>query len=321
VKRFGLGGAVLGIAAAISMLSGCALRALPVSPVQGNAALSSGVRGAAVLNGDLLYVANQKATFGISVLTFPGGTIVQSIANIGQPRGICSDPKGNVWVTTVQTRTHPYYIYKFAHGEKRPVETLHPRKDVYGCAVDSTTGDLAVIGHLGSSSSEIDIFPPAGKMQIIPISFNPIALAYDNRSNLFIDGVAPSGTRELVEMPKGSKNLTRIALGRLSTWNPGSVVWDGKDIAVGIGSSLKASFIDRVDVTSSGGKVIGQVRLKSLSAWPEFAIDGNQIVATKRRAAGATTAQLFKYPKGGKPTATYSGFSNPAGMAISAGSK
>jgi hypothetical protein len=246
---------------------------------------------------------------------------VQSLTNIGQPHGICADPKGDVWVTTFHSHGAPFVIYKFAHGDKTPIKTLHPRREVYGCTVDSNTGDLAVIGYLGSSSGEIDIYPPSGKPVIIPISFNPIALAYDNRSNLFIDGVAPSGVRELVEMPKGSKNLTRIPLGKLGTWNPGSVVWDGQDIAVGIGSSLKASFVDRVEVTSSGGKVIGKVQLKNLAAFPQFAIEGNQIVATKRRAYVVTAAQLFKYPRGGAPTAIYSGFSNPVGIAISAGSK
>jgi hypothetical protein len=321
VKNFGLERCLFGVAAAVAMLPGCGARALPVGPSLDSAALRGDARGPRASGGDLLYVANQTASFGVNVLTFPAGTIVTSISNIGEPRGICSDPHGNVWVTTHRTGAHPFDIYKFAHGGTKPIETLHSHENVYACTVDPATGDLAVIGYRRSSTGEIDIWPPKGKPTIIPISFNPIALAYDDRSNIFIDGVALSGIRELVEMPKGSKDLTRVKLGRLPTWNPGSVQWDGKYIAVGIGSSLKASFIDRVQVTSSGGKVIGSVQLDHLATFPRFAIEGDEIVATERHPLHVSQVALYKYPAGGKQIDVFSGFDDPVGMTISVGRK
>jgi hypothetical protein len=318
VKSFGLGRAVFGAAVAVAMLPGCGARALPAGPALNGASLHGDARAPSA---DLLYVANQKATFGVNVLAFPAGTIIASITNIGEPRGICSDSHGNVWVSAYQKGAHPYYIYKFSHGGTKPIDTLHPRKAVYDCTVDPATGDLAVIGYRSSSTGEIDIWPAKGKPSVIAISFNAIALAYDNRSDLFIDGLAPSGRRELIEIPKGSTVFTRVDLGKLSPWNPGSVQWDGKYITVGIGSSLKASFIDRVQVTSSGGKVVGSVQLRHLASYPWFTIDRNEIAATNGPVANVSQVGLYKYPAGGKQINVFSGFDDPVGLTISVGKK
>jgi hypothetical protein len=316
MKSFGLGGLIVG-AASVAVLGGCSVRALPVGPSLNAASVRGAAQSAASQRGDLLYVANQSAKDGVNVLTFPAGTIVTTISKIGQPRGICSDPHGSVWVTVVRPGPHPNDIYKFAHGGTKPIGSINARKDVYGCAVDPATGDLAVISFHIHSAGEIDIWPPKGKLVVIPIKFSAVALAYDDRGNLFIDGVDTNGKRALMELPKGSKDLTAVNLGRLPTWNPGSVQWDGKYIDVGIGSSLKHSFIVRVQVSSSGGKVVGSVQLQDLARWPTFAIDDDHIAATKRHQLGVTQVGLYKYPAGGKQLDILSGFYDPVGMAIS----
>ncbi len=316
MKSFGLGGLIVGAASAAA-LCGCSVRALPVGPSLNAASVRSAAQPAASQRGDLLYVANQTAKYGVNILTFPAGTIVTTISKIGQPRGICSDPHGSVWVTVLRSGPRPFYIYKFAHGGTKPIASIDAGKAVYGCAVDPATDDLAAIGVHFSSAGEIDIWPPKGKPVVIPISFKGVGLSYDNHSNLFIDGVELNGKRALMELPKGSEKLTRVNLGKLPTWNPGAVQWDGKYVDVGIGSSLKKSFILRVEVSSSGGKVVGTVQLEGLARWPMFAIDDDHIGATKRHALGVTQVGLYKYPAGGRQLNDLSGFYDPVGMAIS----
>jgi hypothetical protein len=167
---------MLGGAAVVALLSGCGgLNGPRFVPSEGGAALKA-------TSSDLLYVANKRASDGVSVLTFPQGTLVATIKHIGRVQGICSDTSGNVWMTTFVKGSDPLHLYKFRHGGTKPVEARIIHRSAHGCAVDPTTGNLALISYGGSSDGEVQIWRGArkGKPAVYFIGFGPAACAYDD---------------------------------------------------------------------------------------------------------------------------------------------
>jgi hypothetical protein len=65
---------------------------------------------------------------------------------------------------------------------------------------------------------------------------------------------------------------------------------------------------------TTGGKVVSKEILTGSDDVSGYVIDGASIVGTNY---GNGTAGLWKYPAGGKPVKTISGFENPIGAAVS----
>lgn len=305
------------IATAIGLLSGCGgSNGLPVSSSSSGSSMRSGVLPRPATTGDLLYVANRFTTDGVSVLTFPQGTLVATIKHIGKVGSICSDSSGNVWMTTFG-RSQPFYIYRFRHGGTKPVEALSTRRYANGCAVDPKTGDLAVISYGGSEDGVVDIWRGArkGRPTVRYVGIPPAACAYDNDGDLFVDGAGGAGVA-LQELVEGNKNFTNVDLGNNAGWTVGSVQWDGRYVAIGAGTISGSSSIYRVQVSGTRGKIVDMVHLQHLASWPHFVIANGEIVATQRGKI-VRRAGLYEYPSGGKRLAVFSGFDNPTGITIS----
>src|SRR5580700_6686174 len=97
---------------------------------------------------DLLYVSN---VYTITVYSYPKGKLVGTLNNFEKPYGECVDAKGNVWITDSSFGK----IYEYAHGGTKPIHTVKdPEYVPYGCAVDPTTGDLAVANYSDASDRE-----------------------------------------------------------------------------------------------------------------------------------------------------------------------
>jgi hypothetical protein len=66
--------------------------------------------------------------------------------------GICSDTEGNIFVDDGR------WVLKYKHGGKKPSGSLTKSGDqVFGCASDPTTGNLAVISE-SSEGSEVAVY-------------------------------------------------------------------------------------------------------------------------------------------------------------------
>ena len=107
-------------------------------------------------NQDLLYISSPLRS-EVDVFTFPQAILVERLKNLSVASGLCSDKAGNVWVVTQDTSGVGTLI-EFAHGSKSPITTLSiPGSRPSGCAVDPSTGDLAV----GHSNNEVSVYPNA----------------------------------------------------------------------------------------------------------------------------------------------------------------
>ncbi|HEY2555390.1 MAG TPA: hypothetical protein VGI15_09065, partial [Candidatus Cybelea sp.] len=179
----------------------------------------------------LLYISDE-ASGDVYVYAYRSpnhlGKLVGTLTGFSTPSGECVDKAGDVFVTN----TGADDIIEYAHGGTTAINTLAdlPGEFPYSCAIDRTTGNLAVTDLFSSyGSGNVAIFPNAQGTPSIytdPDFGGMYFVAYDNAGNLFLDGT-PSGSGEFVfgELPNGSSTITTIALNTSISF-PGGVAWD-----------------------------------------------------------------------------------------------
>jgi hypothetical protein len=285
------------------------------------------------VGGDLLYVAHaptiyDKRTY-VSILSLPRGKPVARMS-LEYVTGMCSDTAGNVWLIAYRSSFKIYYAEKYAHGGTKPIAQIRiPKFYGVGCAVDPSSGDLAIIDPAGGSryNGSIDVWAGArpGKPAVYDVPFNPENGAYDNEGNLFVDGCACSNSDPGLifgELVKGSHAVAGVRLDK-NTALPGGVQWDGHYIALQTGGYhpyLKGRpRIYRLEASGGWGQVVGTVIPKdpALDGTAEFAVYGGSVVSTTGGRRGEI--DIWPYPAGGPHTRTIGLFGDVRGLTISAG--
>jgi hypothetical protein len=302
-------GRAFGICAGAAMLAGCGGSQPPIG-APGAMPQSSGLAAHADRSGswmepeakskELLYVGT---AIGAYVLSYPGGLFQGQINSVSQAVRLCSDQMGNVYI--LSSLSTPGTISEFAHGGSEPIKTLDdPYGDPWDCAVDPTTGDLAVTNQLGPQESHgnVVIYPNgSGEPQVYSdtnvVSF--LFCDYDNQGDLFADA---EGTTPFLELPKGAGTFTAISLGKPLV-QPVSVQWKGTHIAV---ADFRASSVYHVKVVGSTGTIVGTTHLRgwtsktgNVGSW----IQGKAILAPT--SPKAYKLAIWDYPTGGRPTAVW----------------
>jgi hypothetical protein len=245
-------------------------------------------------NEDLLYVAN---VYTITVYSYPTGKLVGTRDNFYTPYGECVDPKGNVWITDAKFGK----IYEYAHGGTKPIHTLKdPGYVPYGCAVDPTTGNLAVANYSDDSAREGNLVV-YHKAKGYPKSYTGYNfyyyyyLGYDPKGNLFIDGLYDYGESfEVGELPKGGDQIRQILLPK-SISGPGGIEWDGQYVAVG--DSANAVIYQ---YTFSGGKAMLEGTTPLTGAGDpvgQFGIADSTVVTPNQFFSGSGVL-VYPYPGG-----------------------
>jgi hypothetical protein len=258
----------------------------------------------------------------LSVLTFPGGKPVATINLPGSfATAACADTSGNVWVVVGHKsgNHNEYTAYEYARGGTMPIAKiliLRAGDLTTGCAVDPTTGNLAVLTgfYEGSGPAHVDVWAGAhdGKPKRYPIDFSPIACGYDASGNLFIDGYVGSTVFfELDELPASGNSVQHVTTTGLYEY-PGGVQWDGKYLGVVSGKVLY-----RFTVSGHVAHVAGKVDLAKVEYGTPIAIaDGS--IAANSGSYGRVLA-LWNYPAGGKPAKHLASFEYGArGLTVSA---
>jgi hypothetical protein len=163
------------------------------------------------------------------------------------------------------------------------------------------------------SIDSVQIYKKArGKPKSYPFSDGYMGSgAFDNSGDLFVDALrhTPSITFVVAELAKGSGTFHTIWQKRGDgSSEAAGVRWDGHYLAFG---EVKARVIYRV---TSNGKLFGQVTLDRSSDVAGFTIAGATLVGPN---AGSTTVMFWKYPAGGAPTKTITGFTRPTAATVS----
>lgn len=301
--------------AAIVMLAGCSAGSqspgTPLGAMQetrGRSWMASDAR-----RSDLLYISEQ--TGDVDVFSFPKGKLKGTLTGLPDPQGECVDKSGNVFVTTFGGQE----ILEYAHGGTSPIQTLqNPGEYMEGCSVDLASDTLAVINFApmsGSGNGGVSLYANASGSPTVLTDPNLLLgyqLGYDNKGNLFLDGVTASRQFEFAELPNGSTTFKEISL-KVTIATPGGVQWDGKYVAVGDATGGKV-----YRTNGAGGKVKGTMTLSGSDGIFQFFIHGTTFIGPN---VDSTTAMFWSYPAGGNPTKTLSGIADPFGAVVSAAKK
>jgi hypothetical protein len=193
---------------------------------------------------------------------------------------------------------------------KKPIKSL---PDSIGqpssCAMDNA-GDLAVGILGGSGAGDVVLYKNAsgsGTVFTTPLAREYFD-GYDNNGNLFADGFTSGSSFALVELPKGSSKFERITTSNTVQF-PGSVQWDGRYLTV-----LDQATNSTYQYTISGTKATleGSVALAGAGDCAQTWIVTGLIYCAD---AGNDNGEVFKYPGGGSPVATFTGsFDVPLGV-------
>ncbi|HYL26724.1 MAG TPA: hypothetical protein VEW74_02755 [Candidatus Nitrosotalea sp.] len=274
-----------------------------LAPLPGSQALQAPSAIAGGAQAALLYVSHTETVGGhqdpgVAVFTYPQGKRAGNIDLPGYPGGVCSDASGNVWVTDERSQGVPY-AEEFPHGQRHPVLRLRLPHGTFqaSCAVDRTSGDLAVTSQTSTYAGKVLVWAGAHKgiPAVYRVPFAPTGAAYDDAGNLFIDGV-PGGSDFwllLGELAKGEKKVNRISLDVRGD-SAGGLQWDGAYLAVAT-STRAGGRIFRISVSGHSGHVADQVRLTHLNRHARFDIIDGVVVA---QANSGRRIGIWAYPSG-----------------------
>ncbi len=200
---------------------------------------------------NLLYVAS-GGNQSVYVFSYPRAKLVGTLTGFDWPTGLCSDNHGNLFVTDNEGQD----IVEYAHGGTVPIATLSDSGyDPTACSFDPTTGNLAVANSQttqgGSSTGNIAIYANA---EGAPTDYADSAMrlyfncGYDNKGNLFLDGLDATQSSVFAELPARSGTFANLGL---PFYDPGPIQWDGKALAVATSPFYEDSTIYRLSVVEA----------------------------------------------------------------------
>jgi hypothetical protein len=307
--------AALAACAALSLLAACSATSQTTPPMTSQQRLSKPTRfwmNGDAKKGDLLYVTDE-GNYHVYVYDYPSGTLVGTLdAAYGSPAGLCVDKKGHIFVTEYNGQE----VLEFAHGGTTPIASLYDPGQPIGCAIDPTTGNLAVANEMSPSGGygNIAIFTKAKGTAKTYTDWSamelPYWLSYDNAGNLFIDGeFIQSGFHFVfVELRPGSSGKFTTLSMPYPPGSPNGVQWDGKYITLGNTDNVNG-LIFQLTLSGSQLTVVGTTQLSGYSRMPTYWIDGTTNKQGKQGKTVIATSGgdfgFFKYPAGGSPTASF----------------
>lgn len=248
----------------------------------------------------------------VNIFTFSGQQ-VGALFGFGEATGVCSDGSGDVFVLDSQRDL----IYEYLPGGSLPVYVFDDRYETpSGCAVDPTTGDLAVAntklpGH--NNIPNVAIFVPGSyeppTLYTTPYIGSYSFCTYDPAGNLYVDGLGAEQELELAELPAGTNQLVRIPVSGINNHHhkPAAVQWDGQYLAVG---DRLAGVIYRISVSGSVATIFQTVTIRG---WYHRTAANFDIVGKKLLFPAFEKLFFYKYPAGGRKI---TGFIGDVGYSI-----
>ena len=321
--------------AALLELAGCGSNQQfsPLSAVSTAASRDTG-RSSLRLGADtikeLAYVSDRD-TGAVHVYAYPSGKLERTLTGFAKPGGQCVDRAGDVFITDFAART----VMEFAHGGKKPMQTLSTAGSPNACSV-APNGDLAVANNNNATSGggDIAVFKKASgspKHYSNSVCPEPVALGYDGLSNLYVMSGYSSAVCEI----KHKTTSMNVVKSNVTINSPIGVMWDGKHITLAddyYPSSVTETVIYQMkesafgDLSEVGKTVLTDKKCNNRSvAYQPFLLGATNTPSNKQLATlvvGANTwcmGSLFTWPytKGGNPVGSFKTATNTAGQSIS----
>jgi len=288
-------------------LAGCgALQSQTTQP------LPTAMSDAGARDGDLLYVSVGNT---VREYSLPQAELKQTLTGLSTPEGLCSDAVGNVFIPNLGTKQ----ILEYAHGGASPIQTLKARGYPYDCAVDPTTGDLAVVDIDGPHGvrGNIAVYKNAsGSPKIYNVRGWRYATscAYDREGNLVAIGFTQSFFTKIAELLKGESSFNEVTLNRHTT----SVYWIQSFGGAFTVYAAPLAGIYRLRISGSKGVLDGPAPLRKASRISEYAFSKRELVGIVYDFPPKKgVVRFWPYPVGGEPAKTIPNLRNPDGITVS----
>lgn len=215
---------------------------------------------------DLLYVSNQGGP-NMLVFSYPEGRLFGQLRVAHYPFGLCVDGSQNVWIAG-ETDLDTFNVSEYAHGTTHRKASVRDKTGAaIGCAIDPTTGDLAVVNQTNASSRQGNITvhsfaDKSDKVYTNPKLYYYRGATYDGAGNLFAAGIDDSSAPVLAELPHNSGKFVTLKM-NAKIYDISGVLWDGKYVVVGSAgyavlyrftiSGSRAVFYDKVSLPGEAG--------------------------------------------------------------------
>ncbi len=241
---------------------------------------------------NLLYISNAQ---NVGVYSYSNGGGISFVGQLGAfatPKGLCTDKAGDVWITEYNDRA----IVEYAHGGSRAIHKfVHRTGFPYACAVDPTSGDLAVsyehpFGKF-EKFAEVLVYPGASSSPKQYSSSTGLFLAYfltyDNAGNLFLEASPcpgycydSGGPPGIFELAAGGSEFEPVSISEATLSQPSALVWVNPSLLVG-DNNLQSSGTPgayKVVVRNSVGTVIGTVPFNQTQQTYGFTVRAGRII-------------------------------------------
>ncbi len=284
-----------------------------------------------------LFVSDSQASV-LGVFSLPDLVLKGTMTGLNEPRGLCDDGNGNVWVANHGTQQ----MFKYSHTGAL-IATLNDANGFpFACSVDRgshRSHDLAVANRRNfSGPGETEKYGPgmtkpgpsydfASMSTVLGESYGP--------GSLYIDGQTKTGTFVLAELRAGSNKITGITVTGGTIHLPGMLQWDEDDHYLAVGDrrcgSPRTTCVYHLSISGSTGTITGKTKLEAYNG--HVICDMAQGVIYESGGVtylaggddespcgyAATSVNRWAYPAGGVPTNNNHSipFAHPFGTAIS----
>ncbi len=276
--------------------------AMPQSPaIATHAARGTSWWSPAANGEDLLYVAKHT---NVVIYSYPSDKVIGKLTGFEYASGLCSDQRGDVWVTD----SRKSQVSEYQYSGTKPIARLSDDDEPVGCAVDPRSGDLAVANYddnvyiyrHGKGNPAIYTAPDFYDMQFC---------SYDGSGDLFVDGdrafrsfVVPG----ILKLSYGGTELQRYNLERTrrdGLNNAGGIQWDGESLVVGYAGKHR-NVLYRISDLGRIGKITKRIELTVpgvgyIDGGAPFLLHGGKIIAPYEAYPSQFHIALWPYPAGG----------------------
>lgn len=283
----------------------------------------------------LLYVSDEY-TGQADVYDYKTLKLVGTLTLADAYGGECVDAKGDVYITQFGNAS----VVEYAHGGAKPIASFSTDGYTQGCSVDRN-GDLAVgnFETLSFGQGDVQIFPRSGgspQRYTSSECYEMSTPGYDHKGNLFV--AATNGDQTFVcELPVGASSLRTVNVSQPIV-DPGSVMWDGKHIAItdpGYQESNHTAIMRATESASGNLRIVGVTVLNgncdgTLSAVGNTFIVGERNTPVNEKQGNAVIGinlwcnrfgnvgtDIWPYPAGGAPSANLPSGYDAVGAAVS----
>jgi hypothetical protein len=227
-----------------------------------------------------------------------------TISGVSQPQGECAqNGKKAFWVAAAGSDE----IEEFAYRGSSPIVTLSESTgEPASCTIDAKTDDMAVT-ILGAGDVVIFTDTKGTGTTVADGLTSSYFPTYDNKGDLFVDGVTQSDTYGVVEMASGSSSFKAVTLNN-SIEFPGEMQWDGKYVTL---NDQEAHGIYQYTCSDDSCTSNNTVELDGTSDCVQTWISGKYVYCPD---FPNEVADVFAYPAGGSAIATLTGsYDGPIG--------